>query len=66
MQSYLLRGLGEGDLIFLLSIFLLASLLAGRRPSVLQLVQSSTECTPPHIFTKISKCAQGQPKKLNT
>ncbi len=63
MQSYdtthLLRGLGEGDLI-LLSIFLLASLLAGRRPSVQQLVQSSRDCTLPNLFTEISKSARDQ------
>ncbi len=40
-----------------ISIFLLASLVAGRKPSGL-LVQISWECTPPYLSTGISNLLQ--------
>jgi hypothetical protein len=54
--THLLPGLSGEDLIFCQQFFslLLASLLAGRRPSV-QLVLSSGEYTPSDLFTEISK-----------
>ncbi len=43
---------------------MLARLLAGREPSV-KLVQNSRECTPPYLFTEISKSVQGQQSSIH-